>query len=299
LGQVTSIRTLEGQMRRLGASEYGEIRSLAREMKHACGQPPGCVWEPSQGLEPLAPTLAKYAEPDEYRRAAYQRMKDWAAENVSYPSTADLPNVDLVRPADPLDEIAATWLYSATAAPFRVILDDVSGWSTARKREILDVALEGRLRREELLREFRSGYAYVFDIVCDIGAYRDMHRHRRCQQIRQEFTAELGFETPDLILEAGLEERYAGDMQAAAQARQALPERAGHYLLPFATRCRSLYKMDFAEAEYISRVRSGVKGHISYRKVAWDMRERIVEREPHLGELIHATPPDIEDPLTR
>jgi hypothetical protein len=57
--------------------------------------------------------------------------------------------------------------------------------------------------------------------------------------------------------------------------------------------------MDFAEAEYISRVRSGVKGHISYRKVAWEMRERIVEREPHLGELIHATPPDIEDPLTR
>jgi hypothetical protein len=226
-------------------------------------------------------------------------MKDWAAQNVSYPSTADLPDVDLVRPADPLDEIAATWLYSATPAPFRVILDDVSGWSAARKREILDVALEGRERREELLREFRSGYAYVFDIVCDIGAYRDMHRHRRCQQIRQEFTAALGFETPELIVEAGLEERYFGDMQAVAEARRALPERAGQYLLPFATRCRSLFKMDFAEAEYISRVRSGVKGHISYRKVAWQMRERIIEREPHLGELIHATSPDIEDPLTR
>lgn len=299
LGQVTSIRTLEGQMRRLGASEYGEIRSLAREMKQACAEPPGCVWEPSQALEPLAPTLAKYAEPDEYRRAAYQRMKDWAAQNVSYPTTADLPDVDLVRPTDPLDEIASSWLYSATSAPFRVILDDVSGWSVARKREILDVALEGKERRENLLREFHSGYAYVFDIVCDIGAYRDMHRHRRCQQIRQEFTAALGFETPELIVEAGLAERYAGDMQAAAEARRALPERAGHYLLPFATRCRSLFKMDFAEAEYISRVRSGVKGHISYRKVAWAMRERILEREPHLGELIHATSPEIEDPLTR
>ena len=64
-------------------------------------------------------------------------------------------------------------------------------------------------------------------------------------------------------------------------------------------RCRSLYKMDFAEAEYISRVRSGVKGHISYRKVAWEMRQRIVESEPWLGELIEATPPEVEDPLTR
>jgi hypothetical protein len=57
--------------------------------------------------------------------------------------------------------------------------------------------------------------------------------------------------------------------------------------------------MDFAEAEYISRVRSGVKGHISYRTVAWEMLQRILEREPDLGELIHATPPTVEEPLTR
>ena len=61
----------------------------------------------------------------------------------------------------------------------------------------------------------------------------------------------------------------------------------------------SPFKMDFAEAEYIARVRSGVKGHISYRRVAWEMRERIVELEPALGELIHATSPDVEEPLTR
>ena len=64
-------------------------------------------------------------------------------------------------------------------------------------------------------------------------------------------------------------------------------------------RVRALFKMDFAEAEYIARVRSGVKGHISYRRVAWEMRERIVELEPALGELIHATSPDVDEPLTR
>ena len=57
--------------------------------------------------------------------------------------------------------------------------------------------------------------------------------------------------------------------------------------------------MDLAEAEYISRVRSGVKGHFSYRNVAWEMRKRIVELEPELGELIQATPPWEEDALTR
>ncbi len=299
LGQVTSIRTLEKQMRRIGASAYGELRELATEMKQACAAPPQCVWDYGQDLEPLAPTLAKYADPDEYRRACRERLAAWTRDNVSYPVTADVPDIDLLRPSDPLDEIAASLIYSATQAPFRVIHDDVSGWSIARKREVIDVALEGKDRREELPRQFHSGYSYVFDIICDIGAYRDMHRHRRCQQIRQEFTDKLGVEKPDIIVEAGLEERYLGDLQAVAEARHELPSPADHYLLPFATRCRSLFKMDFAEAEYISRLRSGVKGHISYRKVAWEMRRRIVEREPHLGDLIHATPPEVEDPLTR
>ena len=33
--------------------------------------------------------------------------------------------------------------------------------------------------------------------------------------------------------------------------------------------------MDFAEAEYVSRLRSGVKGHFSYRNIAWKMKEKM------------------------
>ena len=56
--------------------------------------------------------------------------------------------------------------------------------------------LEDRDHREELLREFRSGYAYVFDVVCDIGAYRDLHRHRRCQQIQQTLPTSWALRRP-------------------------------------------------------------------------------------------------------
>ncbi len=55
--------------------------------------------------------------------------------------------------------------------------------------------------------------------------------------------------------------------------------------------------MDFAEVEYISRVRSGVKGHFSYREIAWEMKQRVEEIEPELARLIDATPPWMEDPL--
>ena len=57
--------------------------------------------------------------------------------------------------------------------------------------------------------------------------------------------------------------------------------------------------MDFAEAEYISRLRSGVKGHFSYRRIAWEMKEQMEELEPELGRLMEATPPWVEDPLQR
>ena len=68
---------------------------------------------------------------------------------------------------------------------------------------------------------------------------------------------------------------------------------------PFGARSRFLFKMDFAEAEYISRLRSGVKGHFSYREIAWEMKVKMEQLEPELGRLIDATPPWIEDPLKR
>ena len=80
---------------------------------------------------------------------------------------------------------------------------------------------------------------------------------------------------------------------------EALPAPGAHYLLPFGARGRFLFKMDFAEAEYISRVRSGVKGHFSYREVAWEMKLKMEQLEPELGRLIEATPPWVEDMLKR
>ena len=57
--------------------------------------------------------------------------------------------------------------------------------------------------------------------------------------------------------------------------------------------------MDFAELEYISRLRSGVKGHPSYRRIAWEMKQALEQVDPSLARLIDATPPWVEDPLVR
>jgi hypothetical protein len=195
-------------------------------------------------------------------------------------------------------EVAATLLYPVTERPFRELYEMAQGWSASRRNEVIDVALGARRAHSELPRGFRGG-TYVFDIVMDIGAYRDLHRHRRCQQSRQAYTGRMGYDTPEALVEAGLENAYTSAMADAFETLGRLPEPGAHYLLPFGARSRFLFKMDFAEAEYISRLRSGVKGHFSYRKIAWEMKRKMEALEPDLGRLMEATPPWVEDPLKR
>jgi thymidylate synthase ThyX len=297
VGQVASIRTLEKQIRRLAASEYSEVRELGAEIAEACAETPDCLWDDAT-TEPLAPTLARHADPDLYLKKSREDLRAWAGANLPATPAREAARVELVRPTDSITEIAATLLYPVTHWPFADLYQTLQAWSRARRMEVIDLAIQSRGHRDDLLRGFHGG-AYCFDMLIDIGAYRDLHRHRRCQQYRQDYSGDLGFEVPDALEPAGVLDVYRQSMERALTALGSLPVPGSHYLLPFGARSRFLFKMDFAEAEYIARVRSGVKGHFSYRDVAWQMKKRIEEAEPELGRLIQATPPWVEDPLKR
>jgi thymidylate synthase ThyX len=138
-----------------------------------------------------------------------------------------------------------------------------------------------------------------------------MHRHRRCTQIIQPLSALHGYETPtsgdlgpeiNILAEAGVLADYQSAIEAthAASAQIAVsqaPEAAQSalYLLPLATRCRSLFKMDFAEAQYIIELRSGPAGHFSYRRVAWEMFLALQRQHPTLAQHICVT--DFTQPI--
>jgi thymidylate synthase ThyX len=297
-GQVTSIRTLERQVRRMKASEYQEVREVAGEIAQACASEPSCRWDASTSGEAVAPTLARHVDPDEHLARSRDDLREWARQNLAAYAPQFTEAVDLLKPDDAVADVVATLLYPVTNRPYRDLYEQARAWNAARRNEVIEVALQSRSKRDDLLRNFRGG-PYVYDIVMDIGAYRDLHRHRRCQQFRQSYSAQLGFETPDAIAEAGLSSFYSSLLSQVSNAVATLPEPGAQYLLPFAARSRFLFKMDFAEAEYIARVRSGVKGHFSYRRIAWQMKEKMTGLEPELGRWMEATPPWVEDPLQR
>jgi thymidylate synthase ThyX len=328
LGQIVNARTLETQVSRLLANPCEEVRQLGERMKQAARTAAFDVnAEKRRALvEAIAakdaalgeqaraellreihasPTLVKYAAPSAYQIATAKELAHAAGELMHGQEIELAPEVDLLDDDEPLEiELATTLLYEQSRYRYRQLREAVESLSAQRREEIIGLGMRHRGAHDELLRPFCAGQRFRFDILMDIGAYRDLHRHRRCVQIHQDYCFDHGFETPREVLESGHDDAYVATMQRAAEAGRRLAAslaargestQPAQYLLPLACRKRTLFKMDFAEVVYISELRTGVAGHWSYRSVAYQMYEQVAERYPALASYFRVT--DIHQPV--
>jgi thymidylate synthase ThyX len=320
LGQIVNARTLETQIARLLGSPYSEVRCLGELLKQAAREPAynaqsemlrrlveeikaadaalGARAE-QQLLRPIrvAPTLVKYAHASDYQLQTRKELAAAAGALMEGVPMQPAPLVDLIEESHLEIELAATLLYSGCHYPYRQVQERVQGLSGAERDQIIDLGLRHRGPHDELPRTFHAGQRFCFDILMDVGGFRDLHRHRRCTQIEQEFTWHHGYDTPPDIVAAGLDPRYHSAMQRIRQVEEQLngPTAAGQYLLPMAFRKRTLFKMDFAEALYIAELRSAPAGHFSYRKVAYAMYEAVVRKHPSLARYFRVSDPAMRD----
>ncbi|MBO0912734.1 MAG: FAD-dependent thymidylate synthase, partial [Acidobacteria bacterium] len=312
VGEIVNARTLEMQISRLLSHTHTEVRHLGELLKRAAGSAAYDVnqesWrglvEEIRGLSSelgaraagellrevrVSPTLVKYADPNPYGIKTRQELGQIAAELMNRRPIDPAPAVDLLDDEPIETELAATLLYEHCHYSYRQIRRAVEDLGESRRREIIDAGLIHRGEHDEMLRAFRAGYRFRFDILMDIGGFRDMHRHRRSIQIEQGFTVRHGYETPEQLKPAQALPQYIAAMERASQRVQKLETRGGseaaenaQYAIPLGFRKRTLFKMDFAEAVYISELRSGPAGHFSYRHVAYRMFEEIRKRHPSL-----------------
>jgi len=325
LGEIVNARTLETQIAHLLSSPYAEVRQVADLMKRAAREPAYNVnsdalrmlvdeiREHDKALGDQAerqllkevrvtPTLVKYAEPNQYEIRTRDELRAMAGQIMNGARVDHAPAVDLLED-EPLDiELATTLLYEHCAYPYRQLRTRVETLSQAQRQEVIALGTRHRGNHDELTRAFSAGQRFRFDILMDIGGFRDMHRHRRCVQIGQEFTFAHDYDTPAEVSDAGIADRYGGMMgQIDATASQIATElKPGernevNYLIPLGYRKRTLFKMDFAEVVYISELRTGPAGHMSYRKVAYEMYRAVAERYPALAAYFRVT--DVNEPI--
>ncbi|HEX4582080.1 MAG TPA: FAD-dependent thymidylate synthase [Acidobacteriaceae bacterium] len=326
LGQIVNARTLEMQVSRLLSDEHAEVRELgdrlraagtgpawnvhAREMTKLVAELRGTHPELANHAAALlerevkvAPTLVKYAAANPYQQQTRRELEQAARELMGDAAIDPAPLVDLVERGPSLEvEITATLLYGVCHYPFRQVRDRVAALSEAQRVELIDLGVRHRGGHDDVVRGFAAGPPLRFDILMDIGGFRDMHRHRRCLQTLQSFTPAHGFDVPEGLAEAGLVSTYEAATTAAHEAFAVVaasdgPEAAAtaRYLLPLGTRCRSLFQMDFAEALYISELRSAPQGHFSYRRVAWEMYQAVERQHPALARHMRVT--DVREPV--
>ncbi len=325
LGEIVNARTLENQVSHLLAHTHKEVRQLGELLKQAATSPAYNVNQESlkelveqiRAASPelgaraeqellrevlVAPTLVKYADPNQYEIETRRTLRQVASELMGDLPMATAPTVDLLEEELLEVELAATLIYEHSHYSYRQIRLAVEAAGKVIRREIIDLGLRHRGRHDEMLRAFCAGQQFRFDILMDIGGFRDMHRHRRCIQIGQEFTTKHGYDAPEELQAAGVRQNYDAVMQRTAAAVERLAEQGGaeaqedsQYAIPLGFRKRTLFKMDFAEVVYISELRTGPAGHFSYRNVAYAMYEAVAKKYPALAKYLRVH--DVREPV--
>ncbi|PLZ79345.1 FAD-dependent thymidylate synthase, partial [Fischerella thermalis] len=264
-------------------SPHPEVRILGASMQ--------------QELDQIIPSFVKRAKTERgaqysrYISTNWNRTKYLAQQHLGQIQPAASSTVQLVE-YDPDAEvkIVAAILYPHTDLTWEQIQEYVVGLSTQERVEIINTYVgdrESRFHRPG--RAFEQTY-YTFDVLADIGAYRDLHRHRVLTQERQHYCVRHGYVIPTELEEANLAQTYRKALEYAAETTelisQDLPD-AAQYVVPFAYRVRWRIKLNLREVYHLVELRSSRQGHPSYRTVAQEIYQQINAVHPTLVANMH------------
>jgi len=278
VGVTMSGRSIEYTIVKLLSSPLSEARELGREIKKVARK--------------KLPILVKFTNPAEYLQTQERELSK-LANNIFLKTKEEKFNnkrVDLVQyDRNALDRVLAASLERFSTKSYRTILESLKKMPQKEKEQIFDKVIGKRkMRHDKPLRELENTY-YTFDIVCDFGAYRDLQRHRMLTQTAQPLTTFLGYEEPIDLEKTGLSDIYHQAMRKADEAYRKIAKQyplEAQYLVPMAYKRRFLFNLNLRELLYLIELRSRPQGHISYRRVVWDMWKEVNKVHPYFAKHI-------------
>jgi thymidylate synthase ThyX len=239
-------------------------------------------------LNQLIPSFVKRAQLNEYLASTLAAAKALASKAANVRPLDTKEPVTLIEYDSAAEEkIIAAMLYAHSRHPLEQLRQIAAKMSPEERRQILEEHFgKRRHRRDKLSRAFENVY-YTFDILGNLGLYRDLHRHRILTQERQDFTTVHGYDTPPEIEEAGFKSEFDACMNRAAnlyeQIYADLPSEA-QYVVPFAYKIRWYMKMNLREALHMCELRTMPQGHSDYRFICQEMWRKIQEVHSTLAE---------------
>jgi thymidylate synthase ThyX len=157
--------------------------------------------------------------------------------------------------------------------------------SPAQRAEIVADMVGDRENRRHKPGRAMERSTYRFDVKCDIGAFRDLQRHRLMTLEWQKYSTRLGYELPPDVEDEGLQVEWSTVMDASGELYEDIRDDLGpdtaQYVVPFAYNVRFVMEMNPRQAFHLIELRSQPAGHPAYRTVAHQMHEAIREVAGH------------------
>lgn len=291
LGQVAfrgNAQAFEYMINRTMCHELGELRWIAHASK--------------QELDADIPSLLLRVEEDKvknYQRYLSERKPKTATEaHVRVlPGLFHDESLEKRREGTKLvdydnfleEKIIAGILYSLPGVhrSFRALLSAAGRMRIHEKRAILKEYLGGRLERWYKPGRALENGMMIFEIVTNIGAFRDLHRHRMLTQDRQYFSVHHGYHVPQEIIDSGCEVEFRLAIESIEPLFHRLEELRGSELAQYAVCLAHLIpfyqQMNVRELFHICELRSGSQGHTDYRRIVQSMYSQFKEKFPAIA----------------
>jgi len=271
LGWTLNARQLSHAISKLLSHPLKEMNDLGERLKEEGGE--------------VLPSLLKFSEKSDYICETNKDMQSFSFSSNVF----DGEKVKLVNSSsNPEDMIVASIVYRYDNCSFEEAKSRTVSMSSIEKERLLDMYLGKMGKFDAPMREFEHEN-FTFDVVMDYGAFRDLQRHRICTQTNPLFTADLGYDVPSDIVDAGMEAEYRLAMDKAKivydKVRVDYPLEA-QYLLPLGFRKRYLITMNLREVCHFIKLRTSPLGHESYRRIACEMYKIMVDKYPLLAKYI-------------
>lgn len=263
-------RFYEYLLRRLYSHPVAEMQQLAAALHRE--------------LDTEIPAFVRRAKRDAYFAYARHAFKEKIAALIPASDSTHFFGVEsMFSDADAETSVLGAILFSAGNASLVACRQKALGLNAEEKKRVLDAYVGTRTSRRDKPGRALENAFFEFDVLCDYGSFRDLHRHRMMTQERQYFSPDLGFGFPGEIVHTEFEAPMVRALEKSAEdfaeIAQAFPLEA-QYVLPLGYKIRFRMKMNLRQAMHFCELRSAKQGHASYRDIAQQIAKHIVKKHP-------------------
>lgn len=259
LGVTMTTRETERWISKLLSHPMQEIKDLGSAIKEECIK--------------ITPSLIKHVGENKYLNRLNSELSKVVCNNKTL--------VEIIN-----EKANGTWLVSTSDVEAQVAVSllqsagilDVTCMDICKMTldKVFDLSFNERGTHDEFPAETAVGNLH-FEIVCDIGAFRDIQRHRVGTQIVERWNSFRGYSIPPVLDEESLihlKEKYVSIFERMTEYNKKILKEDNvnsEYYLLLGHNVMFEYHCDFRQFAYLVELRSGESGHYSYRKVAQDM----------------------------